>query len=125
MEQNILKCICNNKYKESEFKSHFTKCFQFKEYFNDFDYKLSELIKIYSEPKDNLLLINYLLKLYTVVIENKIKESFPNYYNISSANKKIKSIFCQTCKKNKNIFYLNCNHTICNECFEIEAKKNF
>ena len=125
MEQNILKCICNNKYKESEFKSHFTKCFQFKEYFNDFDYKLSELIKIYSEPKDNLLLINYLLKLYTVVIEKKIKESFPNYYNISSANKKIKSIFCQTCKKNKNIFYLNCNHTICNECFEIEAKINF
>lgn len=124
MEQNMFTCICKNKYKESEFKSHFTKCFQFKEYFNDFDYKLSELIKIYSEPKDNLLLINYLLKLYTVVIEKKIKESFPNY-NISNENKKIKSIFCQTCKKNKPIFFLDCNHTICCECFEIEAKNNF
>ena len=124
MEQNIYKCICKNKFKESEFKSHFTKCIQFKEYFGDFDYKLSELIKIYSEPKDNLFLINYLLKLYVFVVEKKIKESFPNY-NLNNINKKIKSIFCQICKQNKNVIYLDCNHTVCPECFELEATKNF
>ena len=82
MEQNIIKCKCNNKFKESEFKSHFAKCPQFKEHFSNFDYKLSELIKTYSEPKENLILINYLLKLYVVVVEKKIKESFPIEVNL-------------------------------------------
>ena len=124
MEQNIIKCKCNNKFKESEFKSHFAKCPQFKEHFSNFDYKLSELIKTYSEPKENLILINYLLKLYVVVVEKKIKESFPNYI-FNNPIKKVKSIFCQACEKNKNVVYLDCNHTICHECFETEAKNNF
>lgn len=68
-----IKCKCNNSYPESEFTSHFSSCLSFKNYFKDFDIEFGNILKKYSEEKQNLFIIRILLKQYTNVIEKKIK----------------------------------------------------
>ena len=134
MEEIILKCICRNKFLESEFKDHFKKCHEFKDYFSDFDTKLSYFIKRFCETKENLLLVRYILKLYIEIIEKKLKISFPKINTAkkiyktepkSSSNKKPEKELCQICEKDNNIIYLECIHPMCNTCFEKEAEKDF
>lgn len=134
MEEISLKCICGKETVESEFKDHFKKCREFKDYFTYFDSKLSIYIKSLSEKKENLLLVRYILNLYVDKIESKLKISFPKIntakkvYNTEPKpliNKKAEPELCQICGKDINIIYLECIHPMCFTCFEKEAEKDF
>lgn len=70
----IIKCKCNRELPEEEFKSHFSRCDDFKKIFKDFDSKFGELLKSYSDPKDNLPILKVLLKQYVAVVEKKIQK---------------------------------------------------
>ena len=69
-----IKCRCQNSFQESEFNKHFPMCREFKNYFKDFDIQFGDLLKRYSEEKENLFIVRLLLKQYTIVIEKKIKQ---------------------------------------------------
>ena len=73
-----IKCICGTIYDTKDFQNHFKECQQFKECFSSFDDKLSKLIKSYSEPKDQLLLIRFLFNQYI-----KILDKMKNYHKIT------------------------------------------
>ena len=73
MESNKINCICKESFEESNFQNHFQKCRPFISEFRDFDLKLSELLKLYSESKDKLIISKYLLKLYIIAINHKLK----------------------------------------------------
>jgi hypothetical protein len=68
-----IKCKCNNYFNEDEFIAHFPSCPNFKIFFKDFDVKFGEILKTYSEEKENLFILRILLKQYTRVLEKKIK----------------------------------------------------
>ena len=74
MDQTKLKCMCGESFLPNDFTKHFGGCQQFKAEFKEFDSKFGELLKAYSEPKEKLLIVRYLLKLYIAVIEKKIKK---------------------------------------------------
>ena len=73
----IVKCMCGDIFTFPNFQKHFRNCLRFKAEFKEFDYKIGELLKAYSEPKEKLLIVRFLLKLYISVIEKKILK----YYN--------------------------------------------
>lgn len=73
MEDNLVKCKCDLSFPEEEFVKHFQKCETFRKTFKTFDSQLGELLKLYSEPKENLIIIKVLLKQYIVVLDKKIK----------------------------------------------------
>ena len=79
-----IKCICGTIFELSDFKNHFTECDKFKECFNDFDNQLSKFIQSYSKPKEQLLIIKFILKLYIKMIDKQIRG---NYVEISKAFK--------------------------------------
>ena len=119
-------CECKQKFTDEEFSKHFQTCKDFKLVFNDFDSKFSFLLKQFSEPKERLLIIQFLLKQYLVLIEQKtsqlgasVKKSF-NQIDLKNS-----IIFCQKCKVNPDIVYLPCVHQICRDCFIQEAERNF
>ena len=85
MDPNRLKCMCGETYNVSDFQNHFGKCQQFKAEFKDFDSKFGELLKAYSEPKEKLLIVRFLLKLYIAVIEKKLKKYYDNLNKSSQA----------------------------------------
>ena len=78
MDPNRIKCMCGETFNVADFQNHFGKCQQFKAEFKDFDSKFGELLKAYSEPKEKLLIVRYLLKLYIAVIEKKLKKYYDN-----------------------------------------------
>jgi hypothetical protein len=57
---------------EEEFTRHFQRCDEFRKTFKNFDGKFGELLKEFSEPKENLLIIRVLLKQYIGVLDRKI-----------------------------------------------------
>jgi len=132
MEQIKLSCACGAIFTEEEFANHFRECRPFKNVFREFDYKFGDLLKSYSEPKEKLLIVRFLLKQYINVIDKKLermyKNDFPsfvrevapiqNQLNIDSNN------ICQRCKINPDIIYLSCFHPICNKCFNECAEEN-
>ena len=63
MDQTKLKCMCGESFLPNDFTKHFGGCQQFKAEFKEFDSKFGELLKAYSEPKEKLLIVRYLLKL--------------------------------------------------------------
>jgi hypothetical protein len=75
MEKEYIKCKCNTIFSESEFLNHFPKCNEFKLCFREFDTEFGRLLKNYSEPKENLLIIRVLLEQYRNVIDAKIKNA--------------------------------------------------
>ena len=81
MDQNMIKCMCGKEFIENDFVKHFGGCQPFKAEFKDFDSKFGELLKAYSEPKEKLLIVRYLLKLYIVVIEKKLVKYYSNINN--------------------------------------------
>ena len=85
MDPNKLKCMCGETFNVNDFQNHFGKCQQFKAEFKDFDSKFGELLKAYSEPKEKLLIVRYLLKLYIAVIEKKLKKYYDNLSKSSQA----------------------------------------
>lgn len=68
-----IRCKCGVVMPEEEFSSHFKKCTDFKKGFRKFDESFSNLLKTFSEPKDNLLILRFLLRQYIVVLTKKIK----------------------------------------------------
>ena len=76
MDQRKLKCVCGQQFLEEEFGKHYTQCSLFKQQFKEFDTKFGELLKQYSEPKENLLIIEFLLKQYINVIEKKLRKYY-------------------------------------------------
>ena len=81
MDQNRLKCMCGETFSSAEFTKHFGQCQQFKAEFKEFDSKFGELLKAYSEPKEKLLIVRFLLKLYIAVIEKKLKKYYDSVNN--------------------------------------------
>lgn len=73
MSDNQVKCKCNAFFTEEEFSKHFQRCDDFRKYFKNFDAQFGELLKQYSDPKENLLIIRVLLKQYVGVLEKKIR----------------------------------------------------
>ena len=74
MEFNLekeIKCICGTIFEENDFAQHIKKCEQFKEVFTDFDNKISKFIKSYSNPKEQLLIIKFILERYYGRFENR------------------------------------------------------
>ncbi len=69
----FVKCKCELSFSEEEFVRHFQKCETFRKNFKTFDSQLGELLKNYSEPKENLMIIKVLLKQYITVLDKKIK----------------------------------------------------
>ena len=73
METESIKCKCQKKMKESDFKSHFQTCKDFRNTFKTFDIKFGEILKQFSEPSENLPIIRFLLYQYISVLDRKIK----------------------------------------------------
>jgi hypothetical protein len=69
-----VKCKCGLFFDEEAFSRHFSGCQEFRKVFKNFDMQFGELLKQFSEPKDNLLIMRILLKQYLAVLENKIRK---------------------------------------------------
>ncbi len=78
MDKIKLPCACGKKFIENEFDKHYKSCELFKRHFKDFDTKFGELLRVYGEPKENLLTIKFLLKKYVEIIDKKINDYFEN-----------------------------------------------
>ena len=76
MDQRKLSCACGQQFTEEEFARHYGTCQPFKQQFKEFDSKFGELLKAYSEPKERLLIVKFLLKQYINVIDKKLKKYF-------------------------------------------------
>ena len=90
MDRRPLICECGEKFNEDDFAKHFGTCIEFKMQFKDFDQKFGELLKAYSEPKERLRIVKFLLKQYISVIEQKLKQYFSKFekkYNSYHSNK--------------------------------------
>ena len=72
MDSNNIICVCKKSMTEGEFKIHFSKCNDFINNFKNFDIQLGELLKSYSEPNENLVIIKFLLSQYISVLDKKI-----------------------------------------------------
>ena len=86
MDPNKIKCMCGETFNGNDFQNHLGKCQQFKAEFKEFDSKFGELLKAYSEPKEKLLIVRYLLKLYIAIIEKKLKKYYDNLSKSSKAS---------------------------------------
>ncbi len=71
---NYIKCKCEEVFEERDFTKHFPACVHFKNHFKTFDTKFGEILREFSEPKENLLIVRVLLSQYNTMIENKIKQ---------------------------------------------------
>ena len=78
MDQRKITCVCGQKFAQEEFQRHFSSCQPFKSQFKEFDSKFGELLKSYSEPKERLLIVKFLLKQYINVIDKKLKKYYSN-----------------------------------------------
>ena len=76
MDQRKLTCVCTQQFTEEEFLRHYGSCSLFKTQFKEFDSKFGELLKAYSEPKERLLIVKFLLKQYINVIDKKLNKYF-------------------------------------------------
>ena len=70
----FIKCKCDEVFEEKDFLGHFPSCLSFKRDFKSFDQKFGEILREYSDPKENLLIVKVLLNQYQKMIENKIKQ---------------------------------------------------
>ena len=78
MDKENIKCTCGKKFLEEEFEKHYYNCQPFKKLFKEFDMKIAFLIKAYSQPEENLLIIIFLLKQYIKSTEKKLNKCFAN-----------------------------------------------
>ena len=76
MDQRKLTCACGQQFNEEDFGRHYSTCQPFKQQFKEFDSKFGELLKAYSEPKERLLIVKFLLRQYINVIDKKLKKYF-------------------------------------------------
>ena len=62
MDQKKITCLCSLRFTEEEFKRHFDSCQPFRSQFKQFDSIFGEILKLYSQPKERLLILKFLLK---------------------------------------------------------------
>ena len=110
MEFNLekeIKCVCGTIYEDNDFSNHIKKCEIFREAFSDFDNQISKLIKSYSHPKEQLVIIKFILQKYVKILDKKIRG---NFVEITKAFKDsfIKS-FDENRKDNENNIFDNDN----------------
>ena len=131
-----VKCKCGQTFTEENFSRHFKSCSDFKSSFKQFDISLGELLKKYSEPKENLVIIRILLKQYISVLDSKIKVSNvkaesppqvvqnlpPQPSNQDNQDGDLNE--CVKCR-NPEYIYLECFHPLCKNCIFNMAKTNF
>ena len=132
MDQRKIKCECKQDFDFDDFSKHFRSCKAFKKQFKEFDSKISYLLKEFSQSKERLLIIHFLLKQYINLIETKIvkycsaskppKSDPPIFHQIPL---KDSTILSQRCKINANILILPCSHQISYDCFIDCTEKNF
>ena len=98
MEFNLekeIKCVCGIIYEDNDFSSHIKKCEIFREAFSDFDNQISKLIKSYSHPKEQLVIIKFILQKYVNILDKKIRG---NFVEITKA---FKDSFIKSLEENK------------------------
>ena len=71
-----IKCVCGIIFEDNDFSSHIKKCEIFREAFSDFDNQISKLIKSYSHPKEQLVIIKFILQKYVNILDKKIRGNF-------------------------------------------------
>ena len=106
MDHDYIICKCGNKFKKKIFKKHYKNCQSFINKFNKFDFYISNLLKEYLFDKDNLLLIEFMMKRYIKLIEKKIKE-YNNGIYTKNLDKKLgetinETPVCNTLSDNTN-----------------------
>ena len=131
MDKSHLKCKCGQLMNETEFKNHFSKCKDFKNDFKEFDSQFGELLKKYSEPKENLFIIRFLLGQYINVIDRKIDNYLKTQNNGMNGNKQQdNNVNMNMNNMNMNNHNFNNNHNLNNNNFNnnnqnIQYNNNF
>ena len=137
MDRRPLICECGEEFNEDDFAKHFGTCNDFKMQFKEFDQKFGELLKAYSEPKERLIIVKFLLKQYISVIEQKLKQYFSNIgkLNLYNSNKEKnsnnlsyknkKEVISKNSIKKKKIFKLENEKKIYSKTESSNNKSNF
>ena len=113
MDLNSIKCKCGKIFSKQDFHQHFQKCQDFKNNFKHFDQEFGELLKRYSEPKDNLFIIKFLLSQYIIVLDKKI-QNYLTQLSSSGINKVSGSNNTNFSGNSKNTFNNSNNNTFNN-----------
>lgn len=87
----IFKCYCNNDFDEINFEKHFKKCKPFINKFEEFDKKITYLLQNYSEKKEDLINVKFLLKQFIKLINSKLVDNNNNKNTIEKTNSSINS----------------------------------
>ena len=128
MDKRKIKCECKKYFYFDDFSKHFKWCKDFKKIFLNFDSKIGLLLKEFSKPKERLLIVQFLLKQYIYIIEQKIaknlSDSEPSQSDPQIPLKDSSTIVCQRSKIHHDIL-LKCSHQISYDCFIDSAEKDF
>ena len=74
-----IKCVCGTIFENNDFNLHIKKCELFRETFTEFDDKISKFIKSHSNPKEQLVIIKFILENTTYELD--INEERKTYIN--------------------------------------------
>ena len=76
-----IKCVCGTIFENNDFNLHIKKCELFRETFTEFDDKISKFIKSHSNPKEQLVIIKFILEKYVKILERQIRGNFVEITN--------------------------------------------
>lgn len=91
MNNEEIKCECGNSMNIKEFNSHFIFCEQLINKYKDFDFKLSQLLKL-NLNSNNILIIKFIFKKYIKLLDSKLK-NLSEINNNSTPNKESLNIY--------------------------------
>ena len=128
MNYSKIKCECNEYFDKNEFEKHYILCPEFKRVYKYFDIKIGELLRLFSNPKERILILQFLFNKYADLIRKKIEKYLQNKSSNESLDTKesISWELCQICKVNPEVIYLSCKnpHPICYDCFRKYAEED-
>ena len=90
MDEDIF-CECGLSFKENEFTMHFRQCKILYHKYEDFDFKLSQLLKKYINSIESLIIINFFFKRLIKIFNQELKNYFTQP-TINTININIKKI---------------------------------
>ena len=76
MESDMILCKCGKKFYSFELENHYKFCKELKKYFLYFDKESVRLLKQYTQQKENLFMLKFLLQQYNNIIDEKIQNSY-------------------------------------------------
>ena len=100
----IIECLCGNKYDTNNFKKHFKKCNFFKKEFIEFDNKICLFLKEYSDKKEYLIFFKFLFKRYIKLIDYKLNNNNNEDNDKNNNYKKYKEQYKNIINEIKNLF---------------------